>query len=174
MAGWTIQRLDRPHHRKPFDCGNDALNDWLLKRVSQFEKRDLSRAYVAVREGELRVYGYYALSTHRVRYETLPPEQSKGLPHIDVPVVLLGRLAIDRTAQGQGLGSLLLVDALRRAELVATQVGVRAVEVDAIDESARRFYTKFGFTSLLDDRNHLFLSIKAVRALELPPLTRDE
>lgn len=174
MTGWAIQKLDRTHDRKTFDCGNDALNDWLLKRVSQFEKRDLSRAYVAVREGELRVYGYYALSTHRVRYEALPTEQSKGLPHIDVPVVLLGRLAIDGTAQGQGLGSLLLVDALRRAELVATQVGVRAVEVDAVDEAARRFYTKFGFTSLLDDRNHLFLSIKAVRALGLPPLARDE
>ena len=173
MAGWTIQKLNRSHERDAFDCGNDALNDWLHKRVSQFEKRDLSRAYVAVREGELRVYGYYALSTHRVRYEALAADQAKGLPHIDVPVVLLGRLAIDRTAQGQGLGSLLLIDALRRAELVATQVGVRAVEVDAIDDAARRFYMKFGFTSLLDDCNHLFLSIRAVRTLELPPLAND-
>ena len=173
MAGWTIQKLNRSHERDAFDCGNDALNDWLHKRVSQFEKRDLSRAYVAVREGELRVYGYYALSTHRVRYEALAADQAKVLPHIDVPVVLLGRLAIDRTAQGQGLGSLLLIDALRRAELVATQVGVRAVEVDAIDDAARRFYMKFGFTSLLDDRSHLFLLIRAVRALELPPLKND-
>ena len=170
MAGWTIQKLDRSHDREAFDCGNVVLNDWLHKRVSQFEKRDLSRAYVALRERELRVYGYYALSTHRVRYEALPAEQAKGLPHIDVPVVLLGRLAIDKSTQGQGLGSLLLIDALRRAELVATQLGVRAVEVDAMDDAARRFYLKFGFTSLLDDRNHLFLSIKAVRALQLPPI----
>ncbi len=173
MAGWTIQRFSRAHDREAFDCGNDALNDWLRKRVSQYEKRDLSRAYVAVREGELRVYGYYAISTHRVRYAALPTEQAKGLPKIDVPVVLLGRLAIDRTAQGQGLGSLLLIDAFRRAELVSIQVGVRAVEVDAIDDAARRFYSKFGFTSLLDDRNHLFLSMRAVRALELPPLAAD-
>ena len=173
MAGWTIQKLSRSHDREVFDCGNDVLNDWLRKRVSQYEKRDLSRAYVADREGELRVCGYYAISTHRVRYEALPTEQAKGLPKIDVPVVLLGRLAVDKTAQGQGLGSLLLVDAFRRVELVSIQVGVRAVEVDAMDDAARRFYSKFGFTSLLDDRNHLFLSIKAVRALELPPLVNN-
>ena len=173
MPGWTIQRFSRSHDREAFDCGNDVLNDWLHKRVSQYEKRDLSRAYVAVREGELRVCGYYAIATHRVRYEALSTEQAKGLPTIDVPVVLLGRLAVDRTAHGQGLGSLLLIDALRRAELISTQVGVRAIEVDAIDDAARRFYTKFGFKSLLDDRNHLFLSIKAVRALGLPPLAND-
>ena len=103
MAGWTIQRFSRAHDREAFDCGNDALNDWLRKRVSQYQKRDLSRAYVAVHEGELGVYGYYAISTHRVRYEALSAEQAKGLPTIDVPVVLLGRLAVDRTAQGQGL-----------------------------------------------------------------------
>ena len=149
------------------------LNDWLHERVSQFEKRDLSRTYVAVREDELRVYGYDALSTHRVRYEALPAEQAKGLPPIDVPVVLLGRLAVDRTAQGRGLGSILLIDAIRRAELISKQVGVRAVEVDAIDEAARRFYAKFGFQSLLEDRRHLFLSMNTVRALGLPPLVDD-
>lgn len=173
MRGWTIQRFSRSHDREAFDCGNDVLNDWLHKRVSQYEKRDLSRTYVAVREGELRVFGYYALSTHRVRYEALSTEQAKGLPAIDVPVVLLGRLGVHRTAHGQGLGSLLLIDALRRAEMISAKVGVRAIEVDAIDDAARRFYTKFGFTSLLDDRTHLFLSMKAVRALGLPPLVSD-
>jgi len=92
---------------------------------------------------------------------------------IDVPAVLVGRLAVDRTAQGQGLGSLLLIDAFRRAQFISTQVGVRAVEVHAIDDTARRFYSKFGFTSLLDDRNHLFLSMEAIRALELPPLANN-
>ena len=173
MPGWTIERFSRSHDREAFDCGNELLNHWLHKRVSQYEKRDLSRTYVAVRKVELRVCGYYAISTHRVRYEALSTEQAKGLPTIDVPVVLLGRLAVDRTAQGQGLGSLLLIDALRRAELISTQVGVRAIEVDAIDEAARRFYTKFGFKPLLDDRTHLFLSMKAVRELGLPPLASD-
>jgi len=67
------------------------------------------------------------------------------LPHIDVPVVLLGRLAVDRAEQGKGLGGFLLIDALRRAEHLAERIGVRAVEVDAIDATARRFYARRGF-----------------------------
>lgn len=173
MGRWTIERFSRSHVRGGFDCGNKTLNDWLLEKVSQFEKRDLSRTYVALRQGELRIFGYYAISTHRVIFDALSSDQAKGLPRMDVPVVLLGRLAVDKGAQGGGLGSLLLVDALRRAELIATHAAVRAVEVDAIDDAARRFYLKFGFTALRDDPNHLFLSMKAVRALELPPLFAD-
>ncbi len=170
MPGWSIEKFSRSHERDQFDCGNDLLNEWLRRRLSQYERRDLSRAYVAVRQGQRRVSGYYAISTHRVRYETLPAAQAKGLPKIDVPVVLIGRLAVDRTIHGQGLGGLLLIDALRRTEFIAKQIGVRAVEVDATDEAARRFYVRFGFTSLLDDPQHLFLSLEAVRGLELPPL----
>src|SRR5262249_48788838 len=145
---WIIEKLDRRHDRAAFDCGNTVLNDWLRLRAGQFEKKDLARTYVAVRPGESLVVGYYALATHRVSYEALSPDQAKGLPRIDVPVVLLGRLAVDRTLHGKGLGSLLLVDALRRAEHLAKAIGIRAVEVDAIDEQARAFYLKFGFAPL--------------------------
>ena len=69
------------------------------------------------------------------------------------------------------MGSLLLIDALRRAEYLSGQVGIRAVEVDAIDEAARNFYLKFGFTPLLDNAHHLFLPIHVIRKLGLPPLT---
>ena len=91
------------------------------------------------------------------------------MPRLDVPVVLLGRLAVDRSVQGQGLGSLLLIDALRRAQHLAEHVGIRAVEVDAIDEAARQFYSRFGFVPLLDDPNHLFLPMPVIRKLGLPP-----
>ena len=169
-AGWVIEKLGKLHDRSIFTCGNPILDDWLRQRAGQFEKRDLARTYVAVRRGLSIVLGYYALSTHRVGYEALPDEQAKGLPRLDVPVVLLGRLAVDRTVQGQGLGALLLVDALRRAEYLAEQVGIRAVEVDAIDDAARRFYLKFGFVPLLDGPQHLFLSMQLIRKLRLPPL----
>ena len=76
---------------------------------------------------------------------------------MDVPVVLLGRLAVDQSNQGQGLGAFLLIDALRRALHISEQVGIRAVEVDAIDDSAHAFYLKFGFRSLLDDPRHLMM-----------------
>jgi GNAT superfamily N-acetyltransferase len=169
-ADWQIERLAKRHDRATFNCGRPILDDWLKLRVSQFEKRDLARTYVAVRAGETQVLGYYAISNHRVTFEMLPAELAKGLPPIDIPVVLLGRLAVDQSVHRQGLGELLLVDALRRAQHIADQIGVRAVEVDAIDEDARDFYTKFGFVSLADDPGHLFLAMHVVRKLNLPPL----
>jgi len=170
MATWDIERLARTHDRSQFDCGVATLNDWIQKLASQHERRDLARAYVAVQSGDTRVLGYYAISNHRVSYETLQEDQAKGLPRIDVPVVLLGRLAVDRSAHGQGLGEFLLLDVLRRASHIADQIGVRAVEVDAIDDTAKRFYQKYGFVSLLDDERHLYLPMQVIRKLELPPL----
>ena len=173
MPRWEIQPLGRGHDRSAFDCGNAALNEWLEKRAGQWQKKELARCYVAVPKDESRVVGYYAISSHHVGYESLPADQAKGLPRIDVPVVLLGRLAVDQRARGQGLGSMLLIDALRRAEHLAAELGIRAVEVDAIDEAARQFYLKFGFTALEDEPNHLFLPMHVIRKLNLPPMTDD-
>ena len=84
-----------------------------------------------------------------------------------VPVVLLGRLAIDHSKQGAGLGKILLMHALWRAQLVGAHAGVYAVEVHALHEQAARFYVKYGFTPLLDNPNHLYLSLKDIEALGL-------
>ena len=168
---WTIESFDRSRHERTlFDCGVPMLNEWLLTKVSQFEKKDLARTYVLVQNGNVVVKGYYALSNHTVIYDALPEEQAKGLPRIDVPVVLIGRLAVDLSTQGQGMGEFLLIDALRRAEYLAERIGIRAVEVDAINESARKFYVKYGFVSLKDDARHLFLPMHVIRKLQLPPL----
>jgi GNAT superfamily N-acetyltransferase len=170
MANWMIRRLDKSHDRSAFDCGQPILNEWLKDRAGQFDRRDLSRTFVATRPDELLVLGYYAISTHRVVHEVLPAAEAQGLPRLDVPVVLIGRLAITQSAQGQGLGAMLLVDALRRALRISDQVGIRAVTVDAIDDAARNFYLKFGFRSLLDDPRHLFLPMHEIRKLKLDPL----
>lgn len=170
MADWTIRRLDKDHDRSAFDCGQPMLNEWLKDRAGQFDRRDLSRTFVATRPDEVLVVGYYAVSTHRVVYEALPATEAKGLPRLDVPVVLIGRLAVDHTVQGQGLGALLLVDALRRSLQISEQVGIRAVVVDALDDAARSFYLKFGFRTLLDDPRHLFLPMHEIRKLKLKPI----
>lgn len=167
---WVIEPLADRHERAAFDCGVPVLNDWLAQRAGQFTRKDLARTYVAVRPGEVAVLGYYALSSHMVRFEALPADQAKGLPRLDVPVALLGRLAVDRPTQGQGLGAELLIDALRRVQHLADRIGIRAVEVDAIDESAKRFYERHGFVPLLDDPRHLFLTLRVIRALKLPAL----
>ena len=173
MSGpiWTVAPFDKQRHdRTLFDCGVFVLNQWFTTQVTQFEKRDLARTYVLVEAGQASVRGYYAISNHTVVYEALPDDQAKGLPRIDLPVVLIGRLAVDLSVRGRGLGEFLLLDALRRAEYLSTKIGVQAVEVDAIDERARRFYQKYGFISLLDDPRHLLLPMKVIRKLKLPPL----
>ena len=169
MAIWMIRRLEKSHDRTNFECGQPLLDEWLKDRASQFDRRDLSRTFVATRPELVAVLGYYAISTHRVMYEVLPTAEAKGLPRLAVPVLLIGKLAVDRRVQGQGLGALLLVDALRRSLQISEQVGIRAVEVDAIDDAARKFYMKFGFRSLLDDPRHLFLTISEIRKLKLDP-----
>jgi GNAT superfamily N-acetyltransferase len=168
MRDWIIERLSRRHDRSSFDCGQPVLDLWLKERAGQFDRKDLSRTFVAVVEGEADVRGYYALSTHRVLPEHLPADVGKRLPHLDVPVVLIGRLAVDRRVQGQGLGEHLLYDAFQRIQRLAEEIGIRGVEVDAIDDSARSFYLKHGFRSLLDDPRHLFLSLEVIRKLKLP------
>ncbi len=164
---WEVRRLDKSHNRSSFDCGKPELNQWLHQLAGQYDRRDLARTYIVTIAGEPAVAGYYCISSHQVSYDALPEQEAKGLPEIDVPVVLLGRLAVDRSAQGQGLGEWLLMDALRRAAFIAEHVGVRAVEVHALDDDARRFYLKFGFVALRDDRRHLFLPMRVVRQLDL-------
>ncbi len=158
------------HDRTRFESGAPLLDGWLKTQASQYEARDLARVYVLVRGSDPTVLGYYSLSSHTMVFDNWPEQAAKGLPRMDLPVVLLGRLAIDRSIQGQGWGEYLLIDALRRAEYLATKIGIRAVEVDAVDGTARRFYEKYGFQALNDDPRHLFLSPHVIRKLRLPPL----
>jgi GNAT superfamily N-acetyltransferase len=164
MADWRIERLDRSHARGEFCCGKAPLDDFLRSLVSQYEKRNLGRTYVAVKEAEKRVYGYYTLASGAVSFANLPAKTARKLPRHPVPVVLLGRLAVDRDAQGQGLGAELLMDALRRCLELSGSLGIHAVEVLAIDDAAKGFYQKYGFVSLLDDARHLYLPIKTIAA----------
>ncbi len=170
MAKWIIGRLDTSHDRAAFDCGHSMLNAWIKERASQYDRRDLCRTFVATHPNELAVFGFYAISSYRVVYDALPVAESKGLPHLDLPVVLIGRLAVDRSQQGKGLSSFLLVDALRRSADIPQQLGIRAVEVHAIDVAARDSYLKFGFRPLLDDSHQLLLPMHEVRKLRLDPI----
>ena len=98
-------------------------------------------------------------------FENIPDDFRRRLPQVPVPVVLLGRLAVDNASKGRGLGKALLVTALRQAAALSDTIGIAAVEVDAIDDDARTFYLKYGFTSLKDDRHHLYLPIKTIKSL---------
>ena len=162
MAEWVIEPLDSSHERAEFCCGKPPLDNFLRSLVSQYEKRRLGRTYVAVRPEDKRVLGYYTLASGAVCFENLPAKAARKLPRHPVPVVLLARLAVDQAAQGQGLGALLLVDALRRCLSFADHLGIHAVEVDAVDEQAKAFYEKHGFVALQDNPLHLYLPVATI------------
>jgi GNAT superfamily N-acetyltransferase len=162
MSEWSVEALDRSHERGEFACGKVPLDNFLHSLVSQYEKRRLGRTYVVVRPGEKRILGYYTLASGAISFETLPQPAAKKLPRHPVPVILLARLALDQSVQGQGLGGFLMADALRRCLSLAEQLGVYAVEVDAIDGQAKAFYERYGFVALEDNPLHLFLPISTV------------
>src|SRR5438309_5522586 len=162
MDEWLIERLERTHERTGFHCGKAPLDHFLHALVSQYEKRKLGRTYVAVRRGEKRVRGYYTLTSGAISFENLPAKAAKKLPRHPVPVALLARLAVDSAVRGQGLGRLLMLDALRRCLELSAQLGIHAVEVDALDSEAKAFYENFGFAPLEDQHLHLFLPLATI------------
>ena len=165
MTSHAIVSLSAEQVREEFSCGVPSLDEFLRKHAGQYERRNLGRTFVAVEPEGTRVDGFYTLSSGRVAFEQLTDELRRKLPRHPLPVVHLGRLAVDQRCHGRGLGERLLLDALRRACLVSQSVGVHAVEVVAIDEPARSFYLKYGFTALLDDARHLYLPITTIGKL---------
>jgi len=153
-----IENLSSRHDRRVFDCGVEVLNSYLRRYSSQHERKGIGRTYVATKDDDTRVLGYYTILSSAVAFEIVPEK----LPRHPVPVALLGRLAVDITAQRQRLGETLLVHALRSAERASKILGIYAVVVDAMDESARKFYLKYGFNELTDDSLHLYLPMKVV------------
>ncbi len=157
----VIEPLTAIHNREAFDCGEESLNIFLKRFARQNIEKGLGRTFVAVKSGEPRIYGYYTISSGALSFDKIP----ENLPRYPIPVVHLGRLAVDEIAKGQKLGKALLADALKRAAEVSDQIGIYAVEVYALTENAREFYLKFGFAELSDDKLHLYLTIKKIRKL---------
>jgi len=158
-----IEKLSADHDRQDFDCGVGDLNSYLVKYSGQHERKGIGRTYVATEEESKRVLGYYSISSSAVAFEIVPEK----LPRHPVPVALIGRLAVDKGERGQGLGETLLVHALQSAQRAAKIVGIYAVVVDALDESAKSFYLKYGFNRLTDDPLHLYLPMRAIERLGL-------
>jgi GNAT superfamily N-acetyltransferase len=162
MVDWTDEPLGRDHDRSGFVCGRPSLDDFIRARVSRYERRRLGETFVAVPLGQRRVIGYQTLAASAVAFEHLPSGAARGLPRHPVPVVLLARLAVDRSVQEMRLGEGLLLDALQRALDLSRVLGVHAVGVDAIDDSAAAFYRRYGFTALLHGPLHLYLPISTM------------
>ena len=154
--------LTGSHDRQEFDCGHQAMNDWLRQVARQHQDKGLSKTFVATLEAApSRICGYYALTLAELENRHLPEMWRQKLPR-RIPGVRLGRLAVDRQYQGKGLGALLLVDALTRAQRIYTEAGGIGLFVDALDAQAADYYQRFGFEASPDNPLLLFLSARVV------------
>ena len=155
---FRIEALSTDHDRTQFVSGSEALDRYFETQVSQDMKRRIATCFVAVGEDFGKVAGYYTLTAPSVALSALSPEIVKKLPRYPVvPAVLLGRMAVSHSYQGQGLGGILLADALKRTS--RAEFGVFAMVVDAKDEAAKRFYEHHGFMRLPDEALRLYLPI---------------
>jgi len=152
--------LSDEHDTVGFECGNSDLDSWISRRAPSSEAKS-ARTYVVT--VEKRVVAYYCLAAGAVMRDQLPGARlRKGLPE-QVPIVVIGRLAVDRKYQSRGLGKSLLKDAIMRSLQASDLVGVRAIVVHAVDDNAVRFYRKFAFVhSPLNERT-LILPFEVAR-----------
>ncbi|MGI4791282.1 MAG: GNAT family N-acetyltransferase [Janthinobacterium lividum] len=159
----VFERLQAHHDRLSFDCGKPALNQFLQRQARQNADRNVGITHVAVAEtGDTKVLAYYTLLTRVVDAGIVP---NKKLPQGEIGVVLLGRLAVDQSAQGQGIGKFCLLRAMTQVERAAQEIGIYALVLNALDEDARSWYLRlpFGFETLQDDPNHLCLPVETIR-----------
>lgn len=162
----TPRRLMPGDKLSEFRCGEESLDIWLRGRARSNERSGASRTMVSVtREG--RVAGYYCLASSAIDRDDGPPPLASGMP-ASVPVVLLGRLAVDQEFSGRGLGVSLLQHATLRALEAAETIGVHAVLVHAISDHVVPFYRRFGFTPFPDAQRTLYLLTKDARATLTP------
>lgn len=153
--------LTADHDLSVFDCGEPALNDWLRHRALKNESR-FSRTYVVCAAN--RVVGYFCISAGSVERVAAPGKVRRNAPD-QIPVSIIGRLAVDLDHAGKGLGADLLADALRRIALASQSIGIGAVMVQAKDDAAKRFYLRCAeFVEYPEDSRALFLPIETVVA----------
>ncbi len=164
MHRFEFHLLDKSFDRSKFDCGVSQLNAFLATQARQAQTKGFNKTYVAIQEGDAQkvVQGYYSISMGQIDLSVLPEDHRKSLPKHPVPVGRIGRLAVDRSMQGQGLGHELLVNALKRIRDASQAIGAHAVVVDAKDASAKRFYEKYGFIAFVDDPMSLFIQIASI------------
>jgi GNAT superfamily N-acetyltransferase len=160
---FVIEKLGTSPDASGFDCGVESMTTWIKRYALMSKQSDITQTYVLHRHDN-RLIGYYALSAGDVNREAAPERIAKGMPNYPIGVVVLTRLAVDARFQGQGLAATLLQDAFVRVDRTADIVGVRALFVHAINDTAREFYLHQGFVPSPIERLHLMLAMKDLRA----------
>ena len=155
----VIEPLGKRHDRASFSCGLPELDRYLARQAGQDVRRRIARVFVCTAGEADTILGFYTLSALSIDLASLPEQLSRKLPSLPLPCALIGRLAVDRSAHGRGLGRMLLADAVKRTVAAGETVAMHALIVDAANDDAKRFYERFGFTPLTDDPMRLFLPL---------------
>ena len=162
---WREEPVGRKHDREAFDCGDDALNEFLRRYARQSHERGGSKTFLAVDEADRKtILGFYSLSPASLEYARTPEFVRRGLARHEVPGFRLARLAVDRRFQGCGMGGQLLLAAGRRCLLAAEEVGGVMLVIDAKSERAAKWYGGYGAASLLDAPLTLVLPLATIEA----------
>jgi predicted GNAT family N-acyltransferase len=164
---YLATKLSSNHNRKNFSCGKVPLDNYIKTQVNQDIKRRLAACFIVADENN-EVTGYYTLSNASIPMDDAPESVKSKMPrgYSDLPVTLLGRLAVDNKSKGQKLGEKLLIDALKRSYDLSSTIASHALIVDPIDEQAVTFYKKYGFIPLESGR--MFITMKTIEELIAP------
>jgi len=160
-----IELLSKFHDRDGFDCGSEPLNLFLRQTARQNAERGISRTFVLVDEDAavpIPILGFLSLNICQIKSESLAPGEAKKLPR-DVSGVRLGRLAVAKASQRQGMGKILLIAAMQKFMEIFNRAGGIGLFVDAKDQDAKHYYEQFGFVSLPSNELELFLPVKTIQ-----------
>ena len=168
-AGFSLEPLQRSHQRRPFDCGQSEVNDWLHTKALQHQDKRLSATRILLdREGA--VAGFYPLATGQIDFGDLPSEFARKLPRRSLHVAVLAWLGVSVIYQGQKLGDLLLAQALRDCYEAGQTFAFVAVILDCVDDRAKAFYRRWDFAELPGNPYRLFLSSQTLTAMMTRPI----
>ena len=165
MPAWHEEPISKKHDREAFDCGEEALNEFLRRYARKSHERGGAKTFLAIDDaGDKTIVGFYSLSPASVDYIRTPEIIRRGLARYDVPGFRLARLAVDRRWQGRGIGGQLLLAAGRRCLWAASQVGGVVLVIDAKNERVAAWYAGYGAVPLLDAPLTLLLPLATVEA----------
>ncbi len=159
-----IELLEKSHDRDGFDCGSEPLNLFLKQTARQHAERGISRTFVLVDEGATApkpIVGFFSLNICQIKSESLSPAEAKKLPR-DVSGIRLGRLAVSKKHQRQGVGKMVLVAAMGKFMEIFNTAGGIGLFVDAKDQDGKNYYEQYGFVPMPSNELELFLPVKTI------------
>lgn len=166
--GFRLERLQKSHPRRGFDCGQELVNDWLRTKALQHQEKRLSVTKALV-DSAGSLAGFYTLATGQVDFGELPTEVVRQLPRRALPVAVLAWLGVNQTLHGQGLGNRLLASALSDCYDAGQTFAFVAVILDCVDDAAKSYYTRWDFEELPGNPYRLFLGANTLATMMQKP-----